>query len=160
MPAATCVPRRVTTGPPAALRLTSHTGPQGWRADAADLALVDVEVVDANGRRVPTALDMVRFSLDGPAEWRGGIAQGDSSGKGRNATPAAAATVNIVTQAPPPPDGVTAYPGAAREDDNYILSRNLPVEAGINRVALRSTLAPGRVTVTARADGLAPASLS
>jgi hypothetical protein len=150
----------VTTGPPAALRLTSHTGPHGWRADAADLALVDVEVVDAAGRRVPTALDMVRFSLDGPAEWRGGIAQGNSSGKERAKAPAAAAPVNIITQAPPPPDGVTAYPGAAREDDNYILSRNLPVEAGINRVALRSTLAPGKVTVTARAEGLKPATLS
>ena len=152
--------KRVTAGPAAALRLTPHMSPHGWRADAADLALVDVEVVDAAGRRVPTALDMVRFSLDGPAEWRGGIAQGDSSGKARNAAPAPAAAVNIVTQAPPPPDGVTAYPGAAREDDNYILSRNLPVEAGINRVALRSTLAPGKVTVTARAEGLAPASLS
>jgi beta-galactosidase len=29
------------------LRLTPKTGPAGWRADASDLALVDVEVVDA-----------------------------------------------------------------------------------------------------------------
>lgn len=148
----------VTTGPAVALRLTSRTGPWGWRADASDLALVDVEVVDAQGRRVPTALDVVRFSLDGPAEWRGGIAQGDSAGR----TPAEAPVappVNIVTQAPAAPDAVTAYAGAHRRDDNYILSKTLPVEAGVNRVALRSTLTPGKVTVTARAEGLAPASL-
>ena len=149
----------VTTGPATALKLTPHTGPQGWRADAADLALVDVEVVDSQGRRVPTALDAVRFSLDGPAEWRGGVAQGDSTGKASVQAPAAP-PVNVVTQAPAAAGAVTAYAGTNRRDDNYILSKTLPVEAGINRVALRSTLASGKVTVTAQADGLAPASLT
>ncbi|HEX8071108.1 MAG TPA: DUF4982 domain-containing protein [Pyrinomonadaceae bacterium] len=67
---------KTTAGAPAALRLTAHTGPRGLRADGADVALVDVEVVDAAGRRCPTALNLVNFSLAGPAEWRGGIAQG------------------------------------------------------------------------------------
>lgn len=67
---------RVTVGPPAALRLTPRTGPGGWRADGADIALVDVEVVDAQGRRCPTNLSLVHFELTGPAEWRGGLAQG------------------------------------------------------------------------------------
>lgn len=67
---------RKTTGPPAALRLTLHTAPTGPKADGADLALVDVEVVDAAGNRCPTALNLIKFSLSGPAEWRGGIAQG------------------------------------------------------------------------------------
>lgn len=66
----------VTTGAPAALRLTARTAPRGLRADGADLALVQVEVVDAQGRRNPVALDMVTFDVQGPAEWRGGIAQG------------------------------------------------------------------------------------
>ena len=52
------------------------TSPLGWQADGADLALVQVEVVDAQGRRNPVALDTVTFDLNGPAEWRGGIAQG------------------------------------------------------------------------------------
>lgn len=65
-----------TTGEPSALRLTAHTAPGGMRADGADLALVEVEVVDAGGRRCPTALDPVSFTLTGPGEWRGGIAQG------------------------------------------------------------------------------------
>jgi beta-galactosidase len=71
-----CEDQRVTAGEPHALRLTATTGPGGLRADGADLALVEVEVVDAAGRRCPTALHPVDFTLTGPAEWRGGIAQG------------------------------------------------------------------------------------
>lgn len=65
-----------SSGAPAALKLSVTTAPKGWQADGADLALVQVEVVDAKGQRNPLALDEVRFELDGPAEWRGGIAQG------------------------------------------------------------------------------------
>lgn len=65
-----------TAGEPVALKLTSRTGPNGLKADGADMALVDVEVVDAQGRRCPTALNLVKFDLQGPVEWRGGIAQG------------------------------------------------------------------------------------
>ncbi|WP_092677132.1 glycoside hydrolase family 2 protein [Hymenobacter arizonensis] len=68
-----------TTGPPVALRLTPITSPTGLRADGTDLALVQVEAVDAQGRRCPTALNMVNFSLSGPAEWRGGLAQGPNN---------------------------------------------------------------------------------
>ncbi|TCS14381.1 DUF4982 domain-containing protein [Caulobacter sp. BK020] len=150
---------RVTTGPALALRLTPHVGPFGWRADAADLALVDVEAVDAQGRRVPTALDLVKFDLEGPAEWRGGIAQGDSRGGAKPTEAPASAKGDVVTGAHTV-DGVTSYAGASRGDDNYILSRTLPVEAGINRIALRSTLDAGKVTVTARAEGLKPATVT
>ncbi len=72
----TCEAEIKTAGKPAALRLTAKVGPRGLRADGADLALVDVEVVDAAGNRCPTALNTIDFSLSGPAEWRGGIAQG------------------------------------------------------------------------------------
>lgn len=65
-----------TAGAPAALKLSATTAPNGLKADGADLALVQVEVVDAKGRRNPVALDMVSFKLEGQAEWRGGIAQG------------------------------------------------------------------------------------
>jgi len=65
-----------TAGKPFGIRLSVHTGPSGLRADGADLALVDVEVVDAAGNRCPTALNLINFSISGPAEWRGGIAQG------------------------------------------------------------------------------------
>lgn len=110
-----------TAGPPSAIRLTAHVSPKSLRADGADLALVDVEVVDAEGARCPVALDMINFKLSGPAEWRGGIAHGP---------------------------------------DNYILSKRLPVENGVNRVILRSTTLAGRIILSASAEGLKPASVA
>lgn len=65
-----------TAGKPEGIRLTLHQSPIGLQADGADMALVDVEVVDAKGNRCPTALNMINFKLEGAAEWRGGIAQG------------------------------------------------------------------------------------
>jgi beta-galactosidase len=64
-----------TAGIPVALHLTPHIGPAGLHADGADLALVDVEAVDADGQRCPTANLPVSFTVTGPVEWRGGIAQ-------------------------------------------------------------------------------------
>ena len=65
-----------TAGEPAAIRLTPRTRPGGMWADGSDLALIDVEVVDAAGQRVPTAFNPISFEVTGPGEWRGGIAQG------------------------------------------------------------------------------------
>jgi beta-galactosidase len=64
-----------TASAPAAIRLTPHLGPGGLHADGSDVALVDVEVLDARGQRCPTANPMITFTVEGPAEWRGGIAQ-------------------------------------------------------------------------------------
>lgn len=110
-----------TAGEPVALRLTRIPSPVQWLANGADLALVEVEVVDAKGNRCPVAMNMVKFTLDGAAEWRGGMAQGP---------------------------------------DNYILSKTLPVECGVNRVLLRATTQAGNVILKAVADGLKPAALS
>jgi hypothetical protein len=145
-----------TAGAPVALRLTPRTSPRGFVADGADIALVDVEVVDARGRRVPTAYHKVRFALDGPADWRGGIAQGDSSGKPRVADPASGTVVAV----PKGHDGTTHYAGSARGEDNYVGSRTLPVEAGVNRVLLRAGTGTGAVRVTAFADGLRGAAVT
>ena len=65
-----------TAGEPAAIKLSTIQNPDGWKADGADVALVQIEVVDAQGRRCPLANDMIHYELEGPAEWRGGIAQG------------------------------------------------------------------------------------
>lgn len=65
-----------TAGEPASLRLTAITNPTGWKADGADVALVEVEVVDKQGRRCPLDNSLVKFTLSGPAEWRGGVAKG------------------------------------------------------------------------------------
>jgi len=119
-----------TAGPPAAIKLTLHTGPNGLQADGEDVALIDFEVVDASGERCPTDDARVDFtwnssgrtvSADGPAIWRGGY----NSGK-TNST------------------------------DNLYLN----TECGINRVAMRSTLIPGTITVTASREGLQPGTIT
>jgi beta-galactosidase len=65
-----------TAGNPDHLLLTKLENPSGWKADGADIALVQVEVVDKQGRRCPLDNRTVKFSLHGECEWRGGIAQG------------------------------------------------------------------------------------
>ncbi|KAL4978323.1 hypothetical protein BDW66DRAFT_149159 [Aspergillus desertorum] len=110
-----------TSGTPTSIRLTSRTTPDGFVANGADIALVDVEVVDEDGQRIPIALNVINFTLFGEATWRGGIAQG---------------------------------PG------NYILSKTVPVENGVNRVLLRSTTQAGKVTLRAEPEGLKSASIA
>ena len=49
--------------------------------------------------------------------------------------------------------------GKSPDQDNYILARDLPVEAGVNRVLVRSTTKAGTIRLTARAKGLEDASV-
>lgn len=56
-----------TVGEPVALRLTAVKRPTDFVANGHDLALVEVEVVDAKGQRCPMALNMINYSLSGPA---------------------------------------------------------------------------------------------
>lgn len=65
-----------TAGAPVALRLTALTGPGGLRADGSDIALIDVEAVDAQGQRCPTVQPRVDFTFAGPGTWRGGYNSG------------------------------------------------------------------------------------
>jgi beta-galactosidase len=110
-----------TAGEPKAIKLTLHTGPNGLMADGSDVALIDFEVVDAQGRRCPTDEARVDFSVTGPVVWRGGFNAGKLN-----------STNNLY----------------------------LDTECGINRVAIRSTLTPGTITVTAKRDGLTAATIN
>jgi beta-galactosidase len=110
-----------TAGDPVAIRLTPHTNPQGLQADGSDVALIDFEVVDAQGRRCPTDEGRVDFAVSGPLVWRGGF-------------------------------------NASKLDTTNNLY--LDTDCGINRVAVRSTLTPGTITVTATRPGLKPATLT
>ena len=65
-----------TAGPPAQIKLTPIVGPRGLEADGQDGALIDVEVLDAGGRRCPTDDDKVDFTITGPGIWRGGYNSG------------------------------------------------------------------------------------
>ena len=68
-----------TVGEPAKLKLTAIQNPEGFHADGADMALIQVEVVDKDGKRCPLDNRTVQFTLKGNAEWRGGIAQGENN---------------------------------------------------------------------------------
>jgi beta-galactosidase len=68
-----------TAGPPVALRVTPIFGPKGFLADGSDIALLDVEVVDANGERCPTFQQRVDFDIAGPGIWRGGYNSGKTN---------------------------------------------------------------------------------
>ena len=109
-----------TAGEPEAIKLTLHTGPQGLQADGSDVALIDFEVVDAQGRRCPTDEARVDFAVTGPVIWRGGFNAGKLN-----------TTNNLY----------------------------LDTECGINRVAIRSTLTPGVISVTATREGLTSATV-
>jgi beta-galactosidase len=58
--------RRETAGPAVAVRLT--TDRSALAADGQDVGILKVEVVDAKGRVVPKAEDLVTFSVNGPGE--------------------------------------------------------------------------------------------
>jgi hypothetical protein len=74
-----CSDQLNTVGEPVALRLTPIKRPNDFIADGHDLALVEVEVVDAKGSRCPTALNMIHYKMDGPGVWRGGMAMGQDN---------------------------------------------------------------------------------
>ena len=104
-----------TIGAPYRIRLSLVPRPVPFVADGHDLQLVEVEVVDKDDNRCPTALNEIQFNIEGPAEWKGGIAVGP---------------------------------------DNYIGSKLLPVEGGVNRVLIRSATDAGKIKLSATAAQL------
>ena len=66
----------VTAGAPAKLKLTPIVGPTGFIADGNDVAMFDVEVVDANGIRCPTQDGKVSFTYSGEGKYLGGYNSG------------------------------------------------------------------------------------
>ncbi|MFT2009948.1 glycoside hydrolase family 2 protein [Pontibacter sp. 13R65] len=50
--------------------------------------------------------------------------------------------------------------GIAQGPANYILSQNLPVEGGVNRVLIRSTTKAGKIKLQAKAEGLKTATVT
>lgn len=62
-----------TAGEPYQLKLSAIVNPQGMKADGADMALVEVEVLDKAGRRCPLDDRKVSFALWGEGQWIGGM---------------------------------------------------------------------------------------
>ncbi len=68
--------KKETAAVPSKITLKLIQAPDGFKADGADVALIEIEVVDNVGRRCPLANNIISFELNGQAEWLGGIAQG------------------------------------------------------------------------------------
>ena len=132
-----------TAGQPYQIKLTAIQNPEGTKADGADMALFEVEVVDKQGRRCPLANQLVHFEMWGQGKWIGGIAT-------RN---------NKDMQRPDEnrPAGLLDAAATKNVSDNYVGAMNLPVECGVNRVLVRTTTTAGKINLSAWAEGLQPA---
>lgn len=123
----------ITAGEPSSIRLKLYEAPDGFKADGADMVLVEVEVVDERGNRCPVANDLITFNLSGPAEWRGGIAQGPDN--------------FILSESLPVESGI-----------NRVLIRSTPKSGKITLTASSPGLEPATLSFRSRAvkekDGL------
>lgn len=131
-----------TAGKPDHIKLTTIQNPEGFKADGADLAMVQVEVVDMQGRRCPLDNRDIRFNMYGEGEWLGGIAVSKTD------YDYSKQTLKIDTRTP------SDRPLLLDHSGNYINSLVLPVECGVNRILVRSTVNPGDITLCAFADSV------
>ena len=128
-----------TAGKPHHLHLTVVQNPEGMKADGADMALIEAEVVDKDGHRCPLDNSMVHFTLTGEGRWIGGIATRD----------------NKALQQPDTHRDPSLLDAAATRNlsDNYVGSLTLPVECGVNRVLVQSTTNAGDIVLYANIVG-------
>jgi beta-galactosidase len=101
-------------------------------ANGSDAAFVAAEVQDANGNVVPTAANLLTFSVTGPATYLGGTEQYVATGSDSYSTSGGRGAVNY--HAPGDPE--------------------LAAEGGLAKIALLSQFTTGTVTVTATSPGL------
>ncbi len=147
---------RVTAGAENRIVLTAVpnvTRPDGtsfqWTANGSDAAFVTAQVVDANGNIVPTASDNVTFSVSGPASYMGGTQQivADPAVTNYFQDAFSKANASVISGVP------YAFFHAPGDPE-------LNFEGGLQKIALRSTLTAGTVTVTASAPGLVSGSVT
>lgn len=117
-----------TAGEPKELKLTLLNSPDGIHADGADLALVQFEVVDAKGRRCPLANDMVTFKIDGPMEWRGGVAQGKDNFVLSETLPVECGVNRVMLRSLPKAGKVTVTASSPGFESKTISFETLPVD--------------------------------
>ena len=132
-----------TAGEPFQLKLTTIENPEGFKADGADMALVQVEVLDRQGRRCPLDDRMIHFEVNGEVQWIGGIATRNNQ--------------DYLKDSEKTDPGLLDSANKKNLSDNYVGQYNLPVECGVNRVLVKSTVNAGDVNISAYADGVRPA---
>ncbi len=129
-----------TAGKPAAIRLAKIENPAGFVADGHDVAMLQYEVVDAEGRRCPVDHREFTFNVEGEGEYLGGAAAGGRNGYTRGIKDNHADDDDHKSDDP-------AY-------HNWVGENTLPIECGIGRIMVRSTTKAGDIKVLVKAEGL------
>lgn len=137
------------------LRLTPHTSVTtnesgetvpNWKADGADIAYFDVEVIDKNGNVCALNYDRINFTFSGEGTYLGGY----NSGMGAGCFPNSAES-----------EGISFYFGGAKDNVSTIRQNYVYAENGTNRIFVKSTRNAGTFTLTANMGGnIAPVSAS
>lgn len=124
-----------TIGTPAALRLSLVDRPTKFMADGHDLQLIEVEVVDKDGNRCPTALNMIEFMLDGPCEWKGGIAVGPDNYIGAKTLPVEGGVNRVFIRSMSTAGKITiqAHSNGLRSDSLTFSSNKIDIVSGLSK---------------------------
>ena len=133
----------VTAGEPFQLKLTTIENPEGFKADGADMALVQVEVLDREGRRCPLDDRLIHFEINGEVQWIGGIATRNNK--------------EYLKDNEKKDPSLLDSANKKNLSDNYVGRYDLPVECGVNRVLIKSTVNAGDISLSAYAEGVRPA---
>jgi len=122
-----------TVGAATKLKLTATVAPNGLQADGSDVAMIDFEVVDAAGHRVPTDEARVDFTMTGPGIWRGGYNSGvlGSTNNTFLLTEAGINRVFVRSTLTPGTISVTATRAGLASDSVSVTSKAVPVVNGL-----------------------------
>jgi beta-galactosidase len=128
-----------TAGKPYGIKLSTIERPGGTLANANDMVMVQVEVVDEKGNRCPTAMNGIDFKVEGQGTFIGGIAQGPDNYIGANSLPVECGVNRILVKSTDKEGSIkiTASSESLKSDmitvktiktDTDKLSKNLPDE--------------------------------
>lgn len=136
------------------LKVTPHTSVQtdadgnavsDWRADGADVAYFDIEVLDKNGNVCALNYDKITLNYNGEGTFLGGYNGGTGAGCFQNTSES---------------NGLSFYFGGDKTGTTTIGKNYVYAENGTNRIFVKSTRNAGSFTLTATMDidGMLPAS--
>ena len=128
------------TGDAVKVELKPHTAPDGWKADGADIAYFDVQVLDANGNICALNYDKIEFTnISGEGVFLGGYNSGSGSGCFQNTSGSA---------------GLSNYFGGAKDGVSTIGKNYVYAENGTNRIFVKSTRTAGEFKISVKMEGM------
>ena len=104
--------------------------------------------------RSPLDNRTIHFNYQGEMEWLGGLATPNEENKKELAAKKQSLMVDKNETAEQKAADILDSTDSDNTFDNYIGKIDLPVECGVNRILIRSTVNPGNITICAGADGI------